>query len=69
MITGELKSQVDKIWGAFWTGGISNPLSVLEQFTYLLFLRRLDERQLLEENRADTTGRMERLLIINTKGR
>ena len=34
MITGELKSQVDKIWEAFWTGGISNPLSVIEQFTY-----------------------------------
>jgi len=57
MITGELKSQVDKIWEAFWTGGISNPLSVIEQFTYLLFIRRLDERQLLEENRANTTGK------------
>jgi hypothetical protein len=34
LITGELKSQVDKIWEAFWTGGISNPLSVIEQFTY-----------------------------------
>jgi type I restriction enzyme M protein len=32
MIIGELKSQVDKIWEAFWTGGISNPLSVIEQF-------------------------------------
>lgn len=40
MITGELKSQVDKIWEAFWTGGISNPLTVIEQFTYLLFIRR-----------------------------
>ena len=58
MITGELKSQVDKIWEAFWTGGISNPLSVIEQFTYLLFVRRLDERQLLEENKANTTGRL-----------
>jgi type I restriction enzyme M protein len=57
MITGELKSQVDKIWEAFWTGGISNPLSVIEQFTYLLFVRRLDERQLLEENKANTTGK------------
>ena len=52
MITGELKSQVDKIWEAFWTGGISNPLSVIEQFTYLLFIRRLDERQLLEAQKA-----------------
>ena len=56
MITGELKSQVDKIWEAFWTGGISNPLSVIEQFTYLLFIRRLDERQLLEEKKANTVG-------------
>jgi len=47
MITGELKSQVDKIWAAFWTGGISNPLTVIEQFTFLLFLRRLDENQQL----------------------
>ena len=56
MITGELKSQVDRIWDAFSTGGISNPLSVIEQFTYLLFIRRLDERQLLDENRANTLG-------------
>jgi len=47
MMTGELKSQVDKIWESFWTGGISNPLTVIEQFTFLLFLRRLDEAQLL----------------------
>ncbi|MEM6630453.1 MAG: class I SAM-dependent DNA methyltransferase [Bacteroidota bacterium] len=56
MITGTLKSQVDRIWEAFWTGGISNPLSVIEQFTYLLFIRRLDERQLLEERKANTVG-------------
>jgi type I restriction enzyme M protein len=57
MITGELKSQVDKIWEAFWTGGISNPLTVIEQFTYLLFIRRLDEKQLLEEKKAAMIGR------------
>ena len=56
MITGELKSQVDKIWDTFWSGGISNPLTVIEQFTYLLFIRRLDERQLLEEKKANTVG-------------
>lgn len=55
MITGELKSQVDKIWLAFWSGGITNPLSVIEQFTYLLFIRRLDERQLLAEKQASIT--------------
>ena len=52
MITGELKGQVDKIWEAFWTGGISNPLTVIEQFTFLLFLRRLDEGQQLQEKQA-----------------
>jgi type I restriction enzyme M protein len=56
MITGELKSQVDSIWNAFWTGGISNPLTVIEQFTFLLFLRRLDERQQLEEKKANMIG-------------
>lgn len=52
MITGEIKSQVDGIWNAFWTGGISNPLEVIEQITYLLFLKRLDDLQTLEENKA-----------------
>ena len=52
MITGDLKSQIDRIWDAFWSGGISNPLEVMEQITYLLFLRRLDDLQTLEENRA-----------------
>ena len=56
MITGELRSQVDKIWEAFWTGGISNPLTVIEQFTFLLFLRRLDEQQLLAEKKANLVG-------------
>jgi type I restriction enzyme M protein len=52
MITGTIKSQVDKVWDAFWSGGISNPLEVIEQITYLLFLRRLDDMQVLEENKA-----------------
>jgi hypothetical protein len=41
-ITGEMKSKVDAVWDALWTGGISNPLEVMEQITYLLFIRRLD---------------------------
>jgi type I restriction enzyme M protein len=51
-ITGEIRSQVDQIWNAFWTGGISNPLEVIEQITYLLFIRRLDELHTLEERKA-----------------
>ncbi len=56
MITGELKSQIDKIWTDFWTGGIANPLTVIEQFTYLLFIRRLDEIQLTKEKQAHLVG-------------
>jgi type I restriction enzyme M protein len=49
MLTGELKSQIDKVWEAFWSGGLSNPISVIEQMTYLLFVRRLDELQTQKE--------------------
>ena len=42
MITGELRHRIDRVWDAFWTGGISNPLEVLDQITYLMFLKRLD---------------------------
>ncbi|MBI3372730.1 MAG: SAM-dependent DNA methyltransferase [Betaproteobacteria bacterium] len=52
MITGDIKSQIDRIWDAFWSGGISNPLEVIEQITYLLFLRRLDDLHTLEENKS-----------------
>jgi type I restriction enzyme M protein len=52
MITGEIRNQIDSLWNAFWTGGIANPLEVIEQITYLLFLRRLDELQELEELKA-----------------
>lgn len=53
MITGELKSQIDKVWEAFWTGGLSNPITVIEQITYLLFVRRLDELQTAKEQKAN----------------
>jgi type I restriction enzyme M protein len=56
VITGELKSRIDRVWDAFWSGGISNPLEVIEQITYLLFLRRLDDLQRLAENKARVTG-------------
>lgn len=46
MLTNEQRSQIDRIWNAFWTGGISNPLTVIEQITYLLFIKRLDDIQL-----------------------
>jgi type I restriction enzyme M protein len=57
MLTGELKSKIDQIWNAFWSGGIANPIEVIEQITYLLFLRRLDDLHTLEENKANRLGR------------
>ncbi len=54
MLTGELRSKVDKIWDAFWSGGIANPLTVIEQITYLLFIKRLDDLHTLEEKKART---------------
>src|SRR5450759_564551 len=53
MLTGEIRSQIDQIWNAFWSGGISNPLEVIEQITYLLFLKRLDEQEIAEELKAN----------------
>jgi type I restriction enzyme M protein len=61
MLTGELRNQIDRIWDSFWTGGISNPLEVIEQITYLLFLKRLDDLHTLEERKASRLARpMER---------
>jgi type I restriction enzyme M protein len=56
MITGALKSKIDSLWDSFWSGGISNPLEVMEQITYLLFLQRLDDLQMLAENKANRLG-------------
>ena len=56
MITGEIKSKVDKIWEIFWTGGITNPLSVIEQITYLLFIKSLDDKQSDSEANASLLG-------------
>ena len=40
MVTGELKSKIDSLWEIFWTGGLTNPLDVIEQMTYLMFIQR-----------------------------
>ena len=56
MITGELRNKVDKIWEVFWTGGITNPLEVIEQFTYLLFIKQLDDVETTKENEASFLG-------------
>ena len=57
VITGELRSKIDRLWDAFWSGGISNPLEVIEQITYLMFIKRLDGIQTSKERRATRTGK------------
>ncbi len=68
MITGPIKTQIDQLWNAFWTGGIANPLEVIEQITYLLFIRRLDDLHTLEENKATRLKKpMERRIFAEAK--
>ncbi len=57
MVTGDLKIKIDRLWDSFWSGGMSNPLQIIEQITYLMFLIRLDERQALKERAANRSGR------------
>jgi type I restriction enzyme M protein len=52
----ELKSKIDQLWDKFWSGGISNPLTAIEQITYLLFMKRLDELDLKRQSDAEWTG-------------
>jgi type I restriction enzyme M protein len=52
----ELKGKIDQLWNKFWSGGISNPLTAIEQITYLLFMKRLDELDLKKKGDADFTG-------------
>lgn len=56
MLTGTLRSEVDRLWDAFATGGVVNPLTVIEQITYLLFVRHLDENQIGKDNQKNLLG-------------
>ena len=56
MITGEIRNKVDKIWTDMWAGGIANPLTVIEQLTYLMFIRSLDEKELENEQVEALSG-------------
>lgn len=55
MITGQLKSKIDKLWEEFWTGGITNPLTVIEQITFLMYARMLDMNEQADEKRFSRT--------------
>ena len=66
MLTGDLRSKNDRIWNAFWAGSIANPLEVIEQITYVLFVQGLHEAHIPQENRADRLGKPnERRLFPN----
>ncbi|MGW2646481.1 type I restriction-modification system subunit M [Streptomyces sp. NPDC001393] len=56
MFTGELKNKVGRVWDAFWAGGVSNPLQAMEQITYLLFIKRLDDLQIAKDRAAGASG-------------
>ena len=56
MITGAIKNKVDKIWTDIWAGGITNPLTVIEQLTYMMFIRSLDEKELETEEFENMSG-------------
>ena len=56
MITGEIKNRIDSIWDTYWVGGITNPMSVLEQMTYLFFMKMIDDAQLKKEAEANILG-------------
>lgn len=56
MVTGEIKNKIDQIWDTFWTAGVTNPITVLEQMTYLFFMKMLDDKQRQEEQTASLFG-------------
>ena len=56
MLTGQIRNDIDKLWEKFWTGGITNPLTVIEQISYLMFARMLDMQEDTAERKANRTG-------------
>ena len=56
MITGEIKQKVDAVWQTFWNNGFTAPITILEQMTYLFFMKLLDDKQQKEESNANIFG-------------
>ncbi len=63
MLNTTLKSSINRLWDKFWSGGISNPLTAIEQISYLLFMKRLDEMDLKKKHDAEFTGEAYRSLF------
>ena len=66
MLTGQIRNDIDKLWEKFWTGGITNPLTVIEQISYLMFARMLDMQEDVAERKANRTGKDFTRLFPNT---
>ena len=67
MLTGAIRNDIDKLWEKFWTGGITNPLTVIEQISYLMFARMLDMQEEVAERKAARTGKGFDRLFPETK--
>ena len=67
MISGKLKSEIDKLWNDFWSGGITNPLTVIEQISFLMFARLLDIREMREEKKVARSGKPFRRIFSDTR--
>ena len=67
MTNRELKNQVDKLWTEFWTGGITNPLMVIEQISFLMFARLLDIRETREEKKSRRTKKSFKQIFLENK--
>src|SRR5687767_108321 len=67
MITGKLRSQIDRLWEEFWTGGITNPLTVIEQISFLMFARLLDLTESRNEKMAQKSGKPLRPIFSSDK--
>lgn len=69
MLTGQARNDIDKLWEKFWTGGITNPLTVIEQISYLMFARLLDVQEELAERKAARTQKpFERIFPLGEAG-
>ena len=64
MITGEIKNRIDSIWDTFWTGGITNSITILEQMTYLFFMKMLDDAQRTKDIVVNSAPFYERLIVF-----
>lgn len=67
MLEKELRSKIDKLWNLFWSGGIANPLTAIEQISYLIFMKRLDEADAKMKGDAEWQNKEFKSIFPNEK--